>query len=98
MREQDMSNSSWGQDLENEIAAQLAEELRGEIDAQIIGSMLEQMGWHAVKVTVPPGTKLNVAGIVQWTDIYIEGTWYANGNSYYFERTEDAALFALKWK
>jgi hypothetical protein len=81
--------------LEDEMARLMAEEMQKEIDGEIICQLLEDGGWHKVKLytmTSETGKEIDT-----WTVANVKGDYWTQGIIWMFEEEKDANWFKLRW-
>lgn len=82
-----------------EIAAIMADEIRQEIDAEILFDIYKSNGWYPVEKCLNLSFNREALTAVQeWLTTGCAGRWHIKSHTdYIFERQEDAMMFALKW-
>lgn len=85
--------------MQNEYMDILAEEIRKEIDADVLFQMLKQQGWYpVVGCRNLSFNRSALTAIQEWLMSGCQGKWHIKSHTdYIFERQEDAMMFALKW-
>lgn len=85
--------------MKNEYMDILAEEIRKEIDAEILFDILKENGWYPVVSCRNLSFNRKVLAEVQeWLASKCIGKWHIKSHTdYIFERQEDAMMFSLKW-
>jgi hypothetical protein len=59
---------------------------------------LEANGYYGVYIDTSKSTRMEIKGMLAWAnDRYGKGHCYWTGSCFWFDREEDALLFALKW-
>jgi ribosome-binding ATPase YchF (GTP1/OBG family) len=81
--------------LEDEMARLMAEEMQKEIDGEIMCQLLADEGWHKVKLY----TMLHETGkeIDKWTVANTKGGYWTQGIIWMFKEEKDANWFKLRW-
>ncbi len=79
------------EDLENELAKTLQEE----IDAEIMQSMLRDCGWH--KVIIARRHKPEKDIVEQWVKGNVKDGFWTHGPTWLFKNPKEANWFALRW-
>lgn len=75
----------------------LSDELRQEIDFELLSDILSVQGWTPVEFT--PFTYSKQANdIADWAGQYCMGKWRHCGVKFVFERAADATAAILKWQ
>lgn len=82
--------------LEDEIAAELATQMQSEMDFHILSDMLVKMGWKKVELARFYSNRQAI-DIKLWCEQHIRKAWRNHGTSFVFENTGDAVMFTLKW-
>ena len=82
--------------LQDQIAAELAEQMCSDIDFEILSNILVDTGWH--KVVLTPMTKEHGDSIDRWVNTNIRGHYNNRGLVWVFEEASEAMMFTLKWK
>lgn len=77
----------------------LAEEIRKEIDAEILFDLFKKQGWHPVEDCDNLSfNKPLLDGVEYWLTNMCVGRYHIkNHTTYIFELQEDAMMFRLKW-
>lgn len=85
--------------MKNEYMDILAEEIRKEIDAEVMFEMLKDKGWYpVVGCRNLSFNRTALTQIQEWLTSGCLGKWHIKSHTdYIFERQEDAVMFALKW-
>lgn len=83
-------------DLQEQITAELAEQLCSDIDFEILSNILIGTGWR--KVVLQPMTKEESDSVDQWIDDNVNGHYNNRGLIWIFEDSGEAMMFTLKWK
>lgn len=85
--------------MKNEYMDILAEEIRKEIDAEILFEIYKSNGWYPVEGCRNLSFNHKALTAVQdWLTEGCIGKWHLKSHTdYIFERQEDAMMFALKW-
>lgn len=83
-------------ELEEQILAKKAKAIADEMDAEVLRSMLCELGWHQVVVpriiTTEEGYELD-----QWIINNVKGRHWDRGLVFLFEQERDAMWFKLRW-
>ena len=82
--------------LEDQITAELAEQLCSDIDFEILTNVLVDCGWH--KIVLTPMTKERSDNIDQWIVDNVKGHYNNRGLVWIFQESSEAMMFTLKWK
>jgi len=85
--------------LEEKYMKILAEEIRKEVDADILFKMYKSNGWYPVENCRNLSfNRAALTEIQEWLTSGCIGKWHIKSHTdYIFERQEDAMMFALKW-
>ena len=78
---------TYGEDLENEIA----KILRQEIEWEIQSNFLKSQGWTPIYVNYTTDE------IISWCQLNIKNRYEFLGSNWMFEKSNDASHFILKW-
>lgn len=81
--------------LLDDLYKQKAEELAKELDAQVIRSLYQELGWH--QIILNPMTWEEGYSIDTWVENNIKGRHWTYGLVWMFEQDKDAMWFKLKW-
>jgi hypothetical protein len=85
--------------LQDKYADILAEEMRKEIDAEIMFEMFKTNGWYPVEDC--RNLSFNYTALKQvdeWLTVTCSGRYHVKGHSdYIFELHTDAVMFKLRW-
>jgi hypothetical protein len=87
-----MSSDSVSQDF----ADILAEEIKNEIDREVLSKVLVSQGWHLVEYKKEPNI-VELVDIYTWLDSNLTGNHVNLHHSVAFELAEDAVMFKLRW-
>lgn len=97
-------NATWTVDLQHgeiEISKgleeQLARTMAEEIDWEIMCDLMTSIGWRLVRTKKSMYDTEDAYNIKQWVAKHCKGNHKARGDTWIFERAEDATWFALKW-
>jgi hypothetical protein len=82
-------------ELQEQIIAEKAKELAYEIDAQLMRSMYQQLGWH--EVVLQPMDWEQSYHIDTWVESNVKGSIWTHGLVWMFEKDQDAMWFKLRW-
>ena len=82
--------------LEREIADELAEGMQSEMDFHILVSMLVGLGWKKVVLTKIYSRKNQII-IQQWCEEHVKYSYEQRYGVYVFENPGDAVNFSLRW-
>lgn len=82
--------------IEQEIAADMAEEIAKEIDFGILATLLVENGWTTVEVDHYTSNE-NAIDIADWAETNCKGKHIKHGRKYVFELKADAEWFTIKW-
>ena len=82
--------------LEEEISNQMASQLREEIDGELMADMLVSMGWTKIKDQFYRDNKQAV-DLNLWLEEHCTGMYKRLGSNWVFENNGDAVNYALKW-
>lgn len=82
--------------LEQEIANELASGMQSEMDFHILSDMLVKLGWKKVTLTRFFSRKHSV-NILMWCEENIKHPFEHRGSTFVFENEGDAVNFTLKW-
>lgn len=83
--------------LEDEIAEELSNQIRKEIDFEVLVDVLvNACGWHRVDMERFEDNRQAV-DITTWCHDNAQGNWKRNGCKFVFEDSKDAVMFTLKW-
>lgn len=83
-------------ELQEQIIAEKAKAIADEMDAEILRSMLCELGWH--QVVIPwVMTHEQSNEVDQWLDNRIKGRHWTRGLVFLFEEERDAMWFKLRW-
>ena len=82
--------------IEQSIADEMANQIKEEIDREILFDMLEQFGWTRIVLS---SKWLPVSGIElhEWRVKNLTGHYKAHDNVWMFEKSQDALIFSLRW-
>ena len=83
-------------DLEQEIADKLAEEMAAVIDWEFMADLLVGIGWTKV-IRSPWFDNEDVADIKAWIETVRTGNVSSLGDTWLFEKEQDAIMFTLRW-
>jgi len=85
--------------LSDEIMDIMAEEIRKEIDAEILFEMFKQSGWYpVVDCRNLSFNHSALKEVERWLTTSCAGKYHIKSHTdYIFERKEDALMFSLKW-
>lgn len=85
--------------LSNDIMDILAEEIRKEIDAEVLFQLFKNQGWHPiVNCRNLSFNHTALKEVEQWLTTMTSGKYHIKSHTdYIFELQEDAVMFALKW-
>jgi hypothetical protein len=81
--------------LEDEMARLMAEEIQKEIDGEIMCRLLIEEGWHKVKLW--PMTGETSDDIDAWIVANTKGRYWTQGIVWMFKEEKDANWFKLRW-
>lgn len=81
--------------LQEEIINQKVKELAKEIDAQVLRSLYQELGWH--EVVLSPVTWEEGYQIDSWVESNIKNSRWTFGLVWMFENDKDAMWFKLRW-
>jgi hypothetical protein len=80
----------------DELVKEGVEQIRREIDAEVLRSMLKDIGWH--EVILEPMTMETSDSIDAWVKQCIKGrSHWTHGLVWLFEDDRDAMWFKLRW-
>lgn len=82
--------------LQDQIVAELSEQMCSDIDFEILTNILVDSGWH--KIVLTPMTKEESDDIDQWIVDNVRGHYSNRGLVWVFEESSEAMMFTLKWK
>jgi hypothetical protein len=82
-------------ELQEQIIAEQSKVLASEIDAQLMRSMYQELGWHEVILT--PIDWEQCYHIDTWVEDNIKGAIWTHGLVWMFEKDRDAMWFKLRW-
>lgn len=85
-------------DLQTEIIDHLTSEMSKEIDNHVMCELLEESGWHLVRLNrslreYDPEFK----EICEWVKQHAQGKYHGYSDTWAFSDSRDSMLFALKW-
>lgn len=85
--------------MQNEYMDIMAEEMRKEIDAEVMFLMLKDLGWYPVEGCRNLSfNRPALTAIQEWLTSGCEGKWHIKSHTdYIFELQSDAMMFTLKW-
>lgn len=83
-------------ELQEQITAELAEQMCSDIDFEILSNILIDTGWR--KVVLQPMTKEESDSVDQWIADNVKGHCNNRGLVWIFEDSGEAMMFTLKWK
>ena len=83
-------------DLQEQITAELSEQMCSDIDFEVLAGILVDTGWH--RVVLAPMTKEHSDSVDQWIVDHVTGHYNNRGLVWIFERQSDAVMFTLRWK
>lgn len=83
--------------LEDEMAEALSAEIAAEIDFEIIVGLMVSIGWTQIKTLSDRYTPDIAYEMRTWTDRNVKGHYKCRGNTWVFEKEEDALLFSLRY-
>ena len=75
----------------------LSDELRQEIDFDLLSDILSAQGWTPVEF-LPFTYSKQAKDIADWTEQHSMGKWRHCGVKFVFERAADATAAILKWQ
>jgi len=75
----------------------LSDELRQEIDFDLLSDILSVQGWTPVEF-IPFTYSKQAKDIADWTKQHCMGKWRHCGVKFVFERAEDATCAVLRWQ
>jgi hypothetical protein len=75
----------------------LSDELRQEIDFDLLSDILSAQGWTPVEF-IPFTYSKQAKDIADWTEQHSMGKWRHCGVKFVFERAADATAAILKWQ
>ena len=82
--------------LSDEYADILAEEIKQEIDAEVLGQILIENGWTEVRMRYV--SREQAVDIIDWCiDTLAENQWKRLSGSFIFRNKKDAEWFMLRW-
>ena len=83
-------------ELHEELEAELAKVLQEEIDREVLFDLLVECGWTRIEL---PSKWLPISGVEihEWRQKNLKGKWKGHENTWLFEKSEDAVVFALRW-
>lgn len=84
-------------DLVEEAAKNCAKQIQEEIDWHIITDMLVGVGWTKIQFEPLRGVE-EAYDISAWIKTNCQGKVQSRGETWIFEKAEDAEWFTLKWK
>jgi hypothetical protein len=86
--------------MENEYIDKLAEDIRKEIDAELMFELFKTRGWYPVEDCQDLSFNYTALKEVEhWLTTSPAGRYHIkNHTTYIFERQDDAMMFALKWQ
>jgi hypothetical protein len=76
---------------------ELSDELRQEIDFDLLSDILSAQGWTPVEF-IPFTYSKQAKDIADWTEQHCTGKWRHCGVKFVFERAADATAAILKWQ
>ena len=76
---------------------ELSDELRQEIDFDLLSDILSTQGWTPVEF-IPFTYSKQAKDIADWTEQHSMGKWRHCGVKFVFERAADATAAILKWQ
>ena len=82
--------------LEEEIAAAMADEIAAQMDWEVVADLLVSIGWTKV-IRSPWFDNEDVADIKDWIETNRTGNVSSLGNTWLFEKEQDAIMFSLRW-
>lgn len=83
-------------DYHQELEQELARTLQEEIDWEVLSSILEEMGWTRVTLE-NKFLPVSLVELHRWREENLKGQWKGHGGEWMFEKAEDATVFALRW-
>ena len=85
-----------GNDLEDEIAGKLGNDMAREVDREVLWGMLQGLGW--TRVMLPRFVDNHHAvDIGYWLADNCKRAYERNGRDFLFESQQDANWFRLRW-
>lgn len=82
--------------LEDEIAAKLAQQIADEIDWGILADIYKSVGWTELHFS-PHVEDLLSYEISTWMKLNLKGHYTSRGTRWLFEKQKDATMFVLRW-
>ena len=82
--------------LEEEMLAQLGQEMANEVDREILWGMLIGIGWTRVTLSRLQDNK-HAVDIGYWLAENCQGEYKRNGRDFLFDLEKDATMFILRW-
>lgn len=82
-------------ELQEQILAEKAKELADEMDAEVLRSMLSEIGWHQVVLGVMDSEQSYQIDL--WVEDNVKGRMWTRGLVWLFEDDRDAMWFKLRW-
>jgi len=83
-------------DLQNNLIEKMSVELAKDMDFQILGDMLVEIGWVRLFVNYSPPERSWVK-MKQWVDDNCQGAHQEHNGIWLFENQKDANWFTLRW-
>ena len=83
-------------ELEEEIAAAIADEIAEQIDWEVMADLLVGIGWTKV-IRSPWFDNEDVTDINDWIETVRTGNVSSLGDTWLFEKEQDAIMFSLRW-
>jgi len=83
-------------DLEEELAAAMADEIAAQMDWEVVADLLVSIGWTKV-IRSPWFNNEDVADIEDWIETNRTGNVSSLGDTWLFEKEQDAIMFSLRW-
>jgi len=82
--------------IEDIIAEDLGKKIQEEIDRQVLFDLLVSIGWTRIEL---PNKFLPVSGaeLHKWREQNLTGHYRGHENTWLFENSQDAVIFALRW-
>jgi len=81
--------------FEDELMDHMAKQLSDDIDFELLGGLLEDVGWS--KVVLQPMTMETGDAVDLWTHKNCKGKYKTRGLVWLFEQPQDAMWFKLRW-
>jgi hypothetical protein len=83
--------------LENEIVLSLNEQMRANIDFEVLCSVYVPEGWTRIETDHVACTEQEWAEIIRWVDSNFTGAYRENCGIWLIEKAEDTTMFMLRW-